>query len=119
LPIVPVILPEFGFVVRRCDRPLILRQSSLENRERPPGVVVGGHDQYLARTQRRQASRHFRRLRKRRFCRMRAYVDVGSLLRRQPFYVGLSDLHQRFAEQQIVVVGIDQEFASETRLQRL
>jgi hypothetical protein len=50
---------------------------------------------------------------------MRAYVDVGSLLRRQPFYVGLSDLHQRFAEQQIVVVGIDQEFASETRLQRL
>jgi hypothetical protein len=119
LPIVPVILPEFGFVVRRCDRPLILRQSSLENRERPPGVVVGGHDQYLARTQRRQASRHLSRLLNRRFCRMRAYVDAGSLLRRQPLDVGLSNLRQGFAEYQVAVVGIDQEFAAEPRLQRL
>jgi len=50
---------------------------------------------------------------------MRAYVDAGSLLRRQPLDVGLSNLRQGFAEYQVAVVGIDQEFAAEPRLQRL
>ena len=67
--------------------------------------------------QRGKAMRHFERFRQRRQPADGAYVDVGSLRRRQCLYIRLRVLSQGAAELQTPTVGINQQFTAEPRFQ--